>query len=96
MDNLHKRLPLALLAAYFSKVLILGATPSDVGVLIVLACSAAFHEAWSHLNENKVIREDLKSLDLRLKEAEKADQEIRSFLATQKMTQGMRPTFTAR
>lgn len=91
MDTLQKRFPAALLAAYFSKILILGASWTDAAVLLILAGSAGFFEAWSHLKSMEATNARIDALELKLKDAEKADQEIRSFLATQKMTQATRP-----
>lgn len=78
------------MAAYFSKILFVGATATDVGVLCVLAASAGFHEAWSHLKLNSTMNKRLDELEAKLKEAEKADQEIRTFLSNQKLERASR------
>ena len=90
MDLFYKRFPAALLSLYFIKTLILPTTMVDVGVLAVLACSAAFHEAWSHLKFVREVRQEMKILTDRVAAAEKADAEIRTYVTNQKLAQQMR------
>lgn len=90
MENLHKKFPAALLAVYFCKVLVFQPTAVDSGILLILASLAGFFEVWSQLNGMKILRADLETLTARMADAEKKDQELRTYVTSMKISQQSR------
>ena len=91
MTDKLKRLPLLLLTAYFTKVLILS-SPSwvDAGVLLVLGLMAGFYEAWSQLDFLKSIEAQIKTLNEKTAALDRADNEVKTYMTSLKLGQQIR------
>ena len=92
MKNLDKALLLSLLAGYTGKIAVLGASPSDAAVVLVLA---AAHFAYSSQIQNKKVSDLEHKLntftEIQNKQAvELAD--IKVMTSSMKIAQGLRPT----
>lgn len=85
-----KRLPLALFSIYFLKTLAGNASAVDVGILLVLAGTAGFYEAWSQAKLFKTLEDKLKSLDETQIKLEKDNQDLKTYITGLKLGQTFR------
>lgn len=89
--NIDKALLLSLFAGYASKVAILGASPSDAAIVLVLA---AAHFLYNSQIQNKAIKElteKHEALEKYVKSQDKILEDVRAAMSGMKLAQGMRP-----
>lgn len=91
MQKFDKALLLSLFGGYTVKVAVLGASPSDAAVVLVLAAAHFLYNSQIQNKEISNLRSEIESVNNRLNDQAKVLEDTRSAMSSIKIAQGLRP-----
>lgn len=91
MKNINQKLLLTLFGAYTTKVLILGANPTDAAIVLVLAAAHFLCSSQIQNNEISELKQTINSLSVQLQELKVETKELKTNVAGVKIANGLRP-----
>lgn len=91
MKNINQKLLLTLFAAYTTKILVLGANPTDAAIILILAATHFLCSSQIQNKEISELKQTVNNLTLQLEELKVETKELKTNIAGVKIANGLRP-----